>query len=280
MSCHLQASGTIELYFYGELPLAERAEVQSHMGLCADCRAALDDLSVIRAALAVRPDVATPPGGDWSGFMSRLNTRIADEGEAGQAEGTPVPAKVVAISWRRHVAPYLATAAVLALVTISAVVMLKQRGAAPSPAASGARATPAALATTPVAQSEPIIAPVVGAGNPGPGRDAAFAALSDQHFERSKLVVLGIATKDARQADWDYERQLAGTLLSDTRLYRVAAEERGMQGLAGVMRDLELVLLQTSMSEQRDTASLEHLQRLIRRRDLITKMEVVHAGAR
>ena len=140
--------------------------------------------------------------------------------------------------------------------------------------------TPAALATPPVAPGEPAIPPIVGAGNPGPDRDPALSALSDQHFERSKLVVLGIATKDARQADWAYERQLAGTLLSDTRLYRVAAEERGMQSLAGVMRDLELVLLQTSMSEQRDTASLEHLQRLIRRRDLITKMEVVHASAR
>jgi hypothetical protein len=273
MSCHLQASGTIELYFYGELPLAERAEVQAHLGGCAECRAALDDLSVIRAALAVRPDVATPPGGDWSGFMARLNTRIAEEG---QAEGTPAPASVVAISWRRRVAPYLAAAAVLVLVTISAVVTLKQRGAAPAPAASGARATPTSLATTPV----PVIAPVVGTGNPDPGRDPALSALSDQHFERSKLVVLGIATKDARQADWEYERQLAGTLLSDTRLYRVAAEERGMQGLAGVMRDLELVLLQTSMAEQRDAASLEHLQRLIRRRDLITKMEVVRAGGR
>ena len=276
MSCHLQAGGTIELYFYGELPLTERAEVQAHMAQCAECRAAFDDLSVIRAALAVRPDVATPPWGDWSGFMARLNTRIAQEG---QAEGTPAPAKVVAISWRRRVAPYLAAAAVLVLVTISAVVMLKQR-AAPSPAASGARATPASLATAPVAPGEPAIPPIVGAGNPGPDRDPALSALSDQHFERSKLVVLGIATKDARQADWAYERQLAGTLLSDTRLYRVAAEERGMQSLAGVMRDLELVLLQTSMSEQRDTASLEHLQRLIRRRDLITKMEVVHASAR
>ena len=108
--------------------------------------------------------------------------------------------------------------------------------------------------------------------------DAGLAAVSDQHFERSKLVVLGLATKDARQADWDYERELAGTLLSDTRLYRAAAEERGMQSLAGVMRDLELVLLQTSMSEQRDAASLGQLQRLIRRRDLITKMEIVHAG--
>ncbi len=89
MSCHLQAGGTIELYFYGELPLAERAEVQAHMAQCAECRAALDDLSVIRAALAVRPDVATPPGGDWSGFMARLNTRIATKEKPGRPRAHP-----------------------------------------------------------------------------------------------------------------------------------------------------------------------------------------------
>ena len=91
MSCHLQASGTIELYFYGEVPLAERAGIQAHIGGCAECRAALEDLSVIRAALAVRPDVATPPGGDWSGFMARLDTRIAQERtgrEHGRAGGS------------------------------------------------------------------------------------------------------------------------------------------------------------------------------------------------
>jgi Putative zinc-finger len=274
MNCHLQASGTIELYFYNELPLAERAEVQAHIDRCAECRAALDDLSVIRAALAVRPDVATPPGGDWSGFMARLNTRIAreGEGEVGEVEGSPAPANVVAISWHRRVAPYLAAAAVLALVTISSVVLLKQRSVEEPRVAV---VQPVALEHDPSADAQ-----IVRASNPGLA-DPGLAAVSDQHFERSKLVVLGIATKDAgRRADWAYERELAGTLLSDTRLYRLAAEERGMQSLAGVMRDLELVLLQASMSEQRDAASLEHLQRLIRRRDLITKMEIVHAGGR
>ena len=106
----------------------------------------------------------------------------------------------------------------------------------------------------------------------------ALTELSEQHFERSKLVVLGLATKDPQDStglDWDYERELASSLLSDTRLYRHAAEERGMESLADVMRDLELVLLQTSMSDAPDADSLAQLQRLIRRRDLITKMEVV-----
>ena len=105
---------------------------------------------------------------------------------------------------------------------------------------------------------------------------AAFAALSEQHFERSKLVVLGLANKDpqhVRQADWAYERGLASDLLSDTRVYRQAAEERGMKTLAGVMSDLELVLLQTSLAEAPDGDALEQIQRLIYKRDLVTKMD-------
>jgi hypothetical protein len=102
--------------------------------------------------------------------------------------------------------------------------------------------------------------------------DPGLLAVSGQHFERSKLVVLGLVTKTGQQDDWTYERELASSLLGDTRLYRMAAEERGMQPLADVMSDLELVLLQASMAEQPTEASLHQLQRLIRRRDLLTKM--------
>ena len=110
-----------------------------------------------------------------------------------------------------------------------------------------------------------------------PSPEAAFTALSEQHFERSKLVVLGLANKDphhAREADWAFERGLASSLLSDTRLYRQAAEARGMKSLAGVMGDLELVLLQTSLADAPDAEALEQIQRLIHKRDLVTKMEV------
>jgi hypothetical protein len=111
--------------------------------------------------------------------------------------------------------------------------------------------------------------------------DRAFAASSAEHFDRSKLVVLGLATKDparARAGDWTYERELASTLLSDTRMYRLAAEDRGLDTLAGVMRDLELVLLQTALTNDKDPASLGQIQRLIQRRDLVEKMDVVGTG--
>ena len=111
-----------------------------------------------------------------------------------------------------------------------------------------------------------------------PAARTAFTRLSGQHFGRSKLVVLGMANKDAGSAkstDWQYERQLASSLLIDTRLYRAAAEENGMASLASILADLELVLLQTSMAQESSRDDLEQIQRLIRKRDLVTKMNVV-----
>jgi len=109
MTCDLQAAGTIELYFYGELPAGERAAVKAHLNGCAECRAVLEDLSVIRAALASRPGVAAPLGGDWSGFMRRLDAAVAAE------QTRPDAPRLAAVTpLRRRLAPYLALAATLA----------------------------------------------------------------------------------------------------------------------------------------------------------------------
>jgi hypothetical protein len=105
----------------------------------------------------------------------------------------------------------------------------------------------------------------------------ALTSVGVHHLERSKLVVLGLASKEpvaGDASDWAYERDLATSLLNDTRLYRQAAERRGLTSLAGVMRDLELVLLQTSMAEASDTAALPQIQRLIQKRGLVEKMDV------
>ena len=266
-TCDVQASGAIELYFYGELEGEAREAIERHLAMCAPCRAALEELKVIRAALAARPDVAAPASGDWSHFMARLEAAVAQERRA-----------AVVASFRRPRAPhsyaaYLAMAALLALVTAGVALAVRSRGALTpdgGTAASNAVRTKEALR----------VEAGTGGGAAGGAADSAgtMAAISTEHFERSKLVVLGLATKDpaaGRTEDWAFERQLASTLLNDTRMYRLAAEDRGLDAIAGVMRDLEVVLLETSLTDEKDPAALPEIQRLIQKRDLLHKMEAV-----
>jgi len=265
-ACHLQAAGTIELYFYDELIPAERDAFERHLAGCRPCRDALDELATIRAALSARPAISAPPDGDWSAFMSRLDRAIDDERAQDRLPLAAGSARRVALG-RRSYAGYLAMAALLALVTMSVVFVMRSRGANPVSLRTSIE-TPQTPGQTTAADAA--------------GERQAFAELSEEHFERSKLVVLGLATKDAEHArprDWTYERELASTLLADTRMYRLAAEDRGLRSLAGVMSDLEVVLLQTSLTDETDPSSLAQIQRLIHKRDLLEKMEVVnHLG--
>ena len=260
-ACTILAGGAIELYFYGELAAGERQDVEDHLKACAECRDALDELHAIRAALAARPAVTAPPGSDWAPLMSRLALAVRQEPPR-LAAAAPAPAAIR----RRPMPAYFAMAALLTLVTASIAYLARQPAAIPAGAAREARVDPVA--------SHPEAAPAFVDASAQPA-DPAFVAVSEQHFERSKLVILGLTARNAAtssSSDWAYERQLAGSLLDDTRLYKQAAEARGLGALAGVMSDLELVLLQTSLADQQDAATLDRLQRLIRKRDLVSKM--------
>lgn len=237
-ACEHAASGAVESLFYGDLAPADRSRVERHVRGCADCRAALEDLAVVRDALAGRPAPGAPPAGDWSPFMRRLERALAAE--------RAVPAGA---SWSYR---GLAAAAAMLVVSVLGVAL--------------------AMRTTPERPAAIVERP---AAAPAPDEDG-FEAVTEEHFDRSKLVVLALAAKDpARTRDWRYERALADRLLSDTRLYRMTAEERGLGSIAAVMRDLELVLLQASFTDDRDPASLVHIQRLIRHRDLVGKLDAM-----
>ena len=255
-TCTIHDAGSVELYFYGELAPAEHAVVGEHLRHCRQCRTALEELTVIRQALAARPDIAAPPTGDWSAFMNRLDEAV---------RGAVPAAVVVSLDSRRPsvvrrpVLNLLATAALLALVVASVFLASRARQQLVHPQnndqARVADGMPTDLETT----------------------QSGLASVSAGHLERSKLVVLGLVTRqpdDVKRSDWAYERELATSLLNDTRLYRIAAEQRGLTSLAGVMRDLELVLLQTSMADDTDAAALPRIQRLIRKRGLVEKMDV------
>ena len=260
--CAIHDAGSIELYFYGELAGGDRARVERHLQHCRVCTAALEELKVIRSALATCPAVDRPASGDWTAFMTRLDEAVRVH------TSTPVVVPFVPrrIATRPSVAGLLATAALLAVVSLS-VFMASRAGRQ--------------MLEAPLANLQPAsLAGAMDAG--GTGEDlpvqAGLLSVGTRHLERSKLVVLGLATKEpsgATLADWQYERELAASLLNDTRLYRMAAEQRGLSSLAGVMRDLELVLLQASMAESSNDSALPQIQRLIARRGLVEKMDVV-----
>ena len=188
--------------------------------------------------------------------MARLDDAVGQD----SAVRAPLAAPRRVAARSRQYVVYIAMAALLALVTMSVGMIVRSRIAAGT-------ATPTMASS---AGTEP--APWTD--------DEAFAALSEQHFERAKLVVLGLANKEAGEgvpSEWQYERELASTLLADTRLYRLAAEDRGMKPLAKVMGDLELVLLQASLSRDPQPETLAQIQNLIRKRDLVTRMNVMAA---
>jgi hypothetical protein len=270
IDCELLESPDVELYFYGELDPVERARVDAHVRGCEACRQRLEDLHVIRRALALRPAVNAPPAADWSGFMRRLDASVGLRPEK-QVARTVVLERTGRTWSARHL---VTLAAMLAIVAIGVYIAARFRAGAPgaAPALAVNRATnPAAPPSTAAVGSALTASP-----------DRALREGTAEHLERSKLVVLGLATRDPSRthaADWQYERRLAGTLLTDTRLYRQAATERGASDVARVMRDLETVLIEASMSDGTDRDALERVQRLITKRDLVVKMQVVAGSA-
>jgi hypothetical protein len=231
-----------ELYFYDELPPDERAAFETHLASCAECRTALAELASIRAALEPARDDAERSPFEWHAFMRRLERRLDDV--QGHAAGPRRPVMYAV----------LALAATLVVGIAVGALWQRERSAAVTGRA------PVSAASTASA----------------PANRAAVLAAAD-HFRRAKLVLLGLASKDpaaAGAADWAYERALAASLLPDTRLHRLAALEAGEAGLADLLGDLELLLLQASYAERPDRTTLTRLQRFINRRDLFVRMEI------
>jgi hypothetical protein len=277
--CGVQLSGAIDLYFYEELPPDKRREIERHVRRCSACRDGLAELALIRSSLAALPEIAAPAGGDWTRLMARIEAAIAAPAQAAD----PRTARVTRprASARFAIAGLALAAAVTVITAATAHVVHKQ-----APASITVASHPAMRPPSPVepAGLEPAgLEPAGLEPAAAQGPEAGLAAVSEQHFERSRLVILGLTARDPRRSslrDWEYERRMAGSLLDDTRLYKQAAAERGMTSLAGVMSDLELVLLQTSLADRQDPATLARLQRLIRKRDLVTRMDVAGLGDR
>jgi len=256
MSCAYHDRGSAELYFYDELDEPSRGAFVAHLEGCAICREALADLETIRRALASRRESAVPPGGRWDAFMRGLDERLDGDAAPGATR-----------AWNRGLT--LKIAATVAIATAGVLggfqwqrARLERAAAVASPAVVARKASPTPAEALPLTPAE------------------ALTTVADRHLERSKLVLLGLSAKDprvTRPGDWIYERELASSLIADTTQYRLAAADQGRSDLVEVLGDLETVLLQVSLGDDEDPRALERLQRLIGRRDLLTKIDVINS---
>jgi hypothetical protein len=238
----------VDLYFYEELTGEARAAFERHLPGCPACKAALDDLEQIRGSLAPMRAQAGRSEAEWRSFMRRLDVRL---------DGRPTSAV-----HGGYMIPVLAMAATL-LIGIGAGALWQRE-----------RARTADSGTSAVALDQSATGNSASAASQARAkeREAVLA-----HLDRAKIVLLGLANKDAGAVsadDWAYERSLAASLLPDTRLLRLGALEAGDAELASLLNDLEVLMLQASFAAEPDRVTLSQLQRYINRRDLLVRTEL------
>lgn len=118
-------------YLEGDAPIAVREAVESHAGSCAECRALLEDLDVIRHDAAALPALA-PSRDLWSGIAERIDAKVVP---IGVRERTIVATRR---SWAR---PAIAAAA-LVIVTAGITHLATRATLAPVGSTASSRTAP------------------------------------------------------------------------------------------------------------------------------------------
>ncbi len=245
-------------YLDDELTAAERAELEVHLGTCADCRAVLTELRQVVRTAAALPD--EPPAHDlWPAIEAKLGPVAAT-----------VETKVISLVERRRrfafTLPQLAAAGVALMVGSAGIVWLLVARGPGAPAAPGslAGAAPAATATT----ATPATTPAAVTGNqqapstePTVARGPSLASAGEgQTTERPAptRVRLARATRplspEAR-ADRDYNQAVAD-LQGVLRKERSHLKPETVKVLESSLADIDKAIADARHALARDPANV------------------------
>lgn len=241
-----------ELIAYHDGEPNERAAIDAHVTDCPECRAELERIDALLAALNALP--APDPGEDYG---SQVWQQIAPR----------LPEK------RRHwwnsflsrrdygnwFTPqrWAAVGGIAALVLAAFIAGRVTKRFEPGPAG-----------PTPVAD----------AGNV---RERVLVMAVGEHLGRSEMVLVELANAEPQNAkqkrvNISGEQRRAEDLLQENRLYRQTALEQGDTALAGVLDELERVLLDVAHSpEQLTPVQLDGMRQRIEARGILFKVRVV-----
>lgn len=112
-------------------------------------------------------------------------------------------------------------------------------------------------------------------------RQILMVAVAD-HLERSQLMLVELLNAPLEDSvDMSAERRHVGDLLTDTRLYRTSAAESGNVLIAGVLDELERVLIELRHSpEQMSPRDIERLRHSLDAQGTLFKIRVLNSKIR
>jgi hypothetical protein len=238
-----------ELIAYHDGEAAGREAVATHLADCPECQ---EELARIDAVLAALNTIPVPEPADdygqrvWQQISPRLPERRGHWWDFLFKEPNSAP-------WS---APRRWAAAGAIAVLVLAAFIAGRITKAPGPG------TPVAIDATKV--RERILVMAVG-----------------EHLGRSEMVLVELAnsgpqTAGQKQVNISGEQRRAEDLLEENRLYRQTALEQGDTAIAGVLDELERVLLDVANSPQQMTpAQLEGMRQRIESRGILFKVRVV-----
>ena len=228
------------LYHYQE-PV-DRAAIESHLAVCASCRAEKANLELVLAAVDQSP---VPDRADTYGeqVWQRLRPQLAAKSSPRQRFNWDW-----AFPWQR----WALGGAVAALVMLAFVAgRFWPRPEKPVEIAISAQA-----------------------------RDRILLAAVADHVERSQILLLALANSEETgghgQVDISWEQEQAQELVPGNRIYQETAERMGEPGLSSVLDDLGRVLLTVAHSPSSvSPQELEELRQRIESQGMLFKMQVV-----
>jgi hypothetical protein len=237
---------TLNDYVERDLSPAEHVRVATHLETCPDCALFVTDMQqIIRDVSSLGP--LEPPPHVWR----RIKSTVASHQEP-TAE-RPQPA------WTKY-AWALATAALIVLAFLTGrLVNQREQQTASQPVEPAGR----------VRADESV-------------RERVLLIAVGDHLERSQMVLVELAHAETRdELDISAERQLADDLVASNRLYRQTAQQIGQANVAGVLDELERVLVEVARGPS--TVSMQELadiQRRIEAQGILFKVKVIGSEIR
>jgi anti-sigma factor RsiW len=250
---------TLNDYLERELTPAEHVRVATHLETCADCAVFVAELQqIVRDASALGP--IEPPEHVWTAIKSTVASRQSSvDSREPKAQG---PKPNVHSLWPRY-AWALATAAlvVMAFFTGRMAQQREQQDASQQEAAT----TAGRASVDDTAVRERVLLIAVG-----------------DHLERSQMVLVELAHAETRgELDISAERQLADDLVASNRLYRQTAQQMGQENVAGLLDELERVLVEVARGPSTvSMGQLADIQQRIEALGIVFKVKVVGSDIR